>query len=67
MTPNQALRAVVKELGGIRATARACDVAPTSVRDWLRTRVPAERCRQLEHLVDGLIGREQLRPDIYEP
>lgn len=58
----------VEIVGSQAELARQMKVAPSFIVKMLRTgRVPAERCRQIEHLTGGLVTAEQIRPDIYGP
>jgi DNA-binding transcriptional regulator YdaS (Cro superfamily) len=42
-------------------------VSGEAVRKWERSRVPAERCREIERLSNGLVTAEDLRPDLFGP
>lgn len=50
-------------LDGVAAVARRFGVTPWAVSKW-RTRMPAERCIEIEKALQGAIRCEELRPDI---
>jgi TorA maturation chaperone TorD len=56
------LKLAIDAAGGITALARGLGIAQPSVSSWAR--VPAERVVAVETLTG--VGREQLRPDLYE-
>jgi DNA-binding transcriptional regulator YdaS (Cro superfamily) len=75
-TAGEAARDFVKEafeiVGGNSAVARSLGVHPSATEKWyqlsLRTgmpRIPEDRCKQLESLVDSRITRVQMRPDLF--
>jgi DNA-binding transcriptional regulator YdaS (Cro superfamily) len=56
---------IIRELGGVTAVARICEVKPPSVCEWVqRGRIPATRCEQIELATGGAMRCEQLRPDL---
>ena len=40
-------------------------VTQSAISQWLSGRVPVERAIQLEYVTDGMITREECRPDIF--
>ncbi|OQS36662.1 hypothetical protein B0T40_09715 [Chromobacterium haemolyticum] len=50
-------------LGGPTGVARRFELTPWAVSKW-RSRVPADRCIELEKLTQGKVRCEDLRPDI---
>lgn len=50
-----------------RNFAAALGVTAEAVRKWEMTRVPAERCLEIEKLSDGAVSRYDLRPDVFGP
>ncbi len=56
-----AFEEAVAKFGGLSALARHFNLTPWAVSKW-KTRVPAERCPELEKLTG--IRCERLRPDI---
>lgn len=56
-----AFEEAVTKFGGLSAMARHFNLTPWAVSKW-KTRVPAERCPELEKLTG--IRCERLRPDI---
>lgn len=67
MKPNTALNRAIEIAGGQAALAKLCGVKQQTVFCWLRKfgRVPAARVLQIEKIVNGVISRHDLRPDIY--
>ena len=61
------LRRMAKIYGSRARFAAAMGVSGEAVRKWERTRVPAERCREIERLSHGEITVHQLRPDLFGP
>lgn len=62
------LRAALDSFGGPGKLARLIGVTPQAVcfwRDGLR-RIPADQCYRIERAMDGLITRQQLRPDDWQ-
>lgn len=47
--------------------AAALGVTPEAVRKWERSRVPAERCLEIEAISNGAVSRYDLRPDVFGP
>lgn len=41
-------------------------ISPQAVFRWAVSGVPAERAVDIEHALDGLVLRQELRPDLYE-
>ena len=57
-------RAIVA-MGGVAATVRKLNLGGhATVFQWRKTRVPAERCPQIEQATNGLVRCEDLRPDV---
>ena len=48
--------------------ARRLGVTQGLVWQWSsgKTRITAERAKQLEQITDGLIGKHELRPDVFD-
>lgn len=63
MTPQDALQAIKDCLGSGSEVARRLGIKPAAVNQW--SRVPHERCLDLERLTEGKVTRYQMRPDIY--
>lgn len=57
---------VIQITGGQTALAKKLGVTPPTVHQWVSgaRQVPAERCPDIEALVDGQVTCEQLRPDV---
>ena len=47
--------------------AAALGVTPEAVRKWELSRVPAERCLEIEKLTNGAVTVHNLRPDVFGP
>ncbi|MBE9491067.1 MAG: helix-turn-helix domain-containing protein [Bacteroidetes bacterium] len=60
-----AMRKAVRIFGSQIATASALGVSQMTISVWCKTRVPAEHVIKIEQLTDGLVTRNELRPDIY--
>lgn len=61
-----AIRRAIDVVGGRRALALACGVSFQAVSKWVaRGQVPAMRVLAVEAATRGLVGRSELRPDIY--
>ena len=62
------LSTFIDSFGG-SALATRLGVSKSTVSSWRhgRFRIPAERCRQLESLSDGLVTVHDLRPDVFGP
>lgn len=49
-----------------QALADALEIRSPSISEWRkRGRVPAERCRAIEHATGGAVTRYDLRPDVF--
>lgn len=54
-------------LGGIVSMAATLNLKSYQVvQQWLRSRVPTERCPDIERATDGAVTCEELRPDLAE-
>lgn len=60
-----ALQLAIDAMGGRRELAAALGVSVQAIQKWLSGRVPAERCTEIEALMEGTVTRMQLRPDLY--
>jgi len=69
----KALEVAIKSFGSQAALASALGIRQPSVSEWLRTRVPAERCPEIERGTRErnahdpsrpIVTCEQLRPDV---
>jgi len=60
------LERAIEILGSQSALARALDVKPQSVQQWLAAgQVPTKRIRAIELATSGKVKRHELRPDIF--
>jgi DNA-binding transcriptional regulator YdaS (Cro superfamily) len=60
-----ALQRVFSLCGGQTALAKKLGIRQSAVGNWaIRGRVPAERCPDVERLVNGAVTCEELRPDV---
>ena len=65
-TTSSSLAQAATVAGGIPAIAKACGVTVQAVHKWMKLgRPPAERCLEIERLINGAITRYQLRPDVF--
>lgn len=52
-------------MGGVAETVRKLGLnGHATVYQWTKTKVPAERCPQIEDATDGQVLCEELRPDV---
>lgn len=54
-------------LGSQQALANALGIRSPSISDWRRSRIPAERCVEIELATKGAVTRAELRPDVFGP
>lgn len=56
-----------KLLGGQAAMARLMRISSVTVHEWKQGKrpVPPKRCVQIEQFTNGVVKRQQLRPDDY--
>lgn len=55
----------IDAMGGVAETVRKLKLnGHATVYQWTKTRVPAERCPQIEQATGGLVRCEDLRPDV---
>jgi len=61
-----AIKTAADIVGGQAALARALDVKPPTVNQWVKgeRRVPAEQCPSIERATSGKVRCEDLRPDV---
>ena len=63
---NRALEKAVKIAGGQSQLAKKCGVRQQTIFCWLKSgNVPAKRVIQIETIVNRIVTRHELRPDIY--
>jgi DNA-binding transcriptional regulator YdaS (Cro superfamily) len=63
---NAALNKACEVMGTQDALASALQIRSPSISDWRkRGKVPAERCRSIEHATGGQVTRHDLRPDVF--
>jgi DNA-binding transcriptional regulator YdaS (Cro superfamily) len=60
-TRDHGLKTALREAGSLTGLARGLGIKPQSIIKW--TRVPAERCVEVERLTG--VPREVLRPDLF--
>jgi len=60
------VRAAADIVGGQAALARALEVKPPTVNQWVvgTRQVPAEKCPAIERVTGGQVRCEDLRPDV---
>lgn len=56
------LQAAIDQAGGVSALARLLSIKPPSIYDWIETRVPLERCIEIEAALGVRV--EEIRPDV---
>lgn len=55
----------IRLVGGLSAMARVLDIRNYQViQQWIKSRVPAERCPDIERATNGAVRCEELRPDV---
>lgn len=52
-------------LGSQQALANALGIKSPSISDWRKSRIPAERCVEIEIATNGAVTRAELRPDVF--
>lgn len=62
MNTKHGLQKAIAKAGGVSALAKALNVKPPSVYDWIERRVPAERCLEIER--EFGIPVEEIRADL---
>jgi DNA-binding transcriptional regulator YdaS (Cro superfamily) len=57
---------VITKLKGLNQSeiARQLGIRPQAVQQWFKTKVPAERCPDIERISNGEVTCEELRPDV---
>lgn len=60
-----ALQTAIQRFGSRARLARQLGVTGEAVRKWQHTRVPAERCIDIERATEGVVTRQDLRPDLF--
>lgn len=55
----------IELFGSQSALANACGVTHQSVLKWIKYRIPAERCIDIERATCGQVSRSDLRPDLW--
>ena len=65
MTPADHLERAIALLGGLKATQQALALNTyQALQQWRVTRVPADRCIDIERITQGAVRCEDLRPDV---
>lgn len=59
------IRRVLDAAGSASALARHLNVTPQAVSNW--SRVPAEKVRLIEAVIEGAVRCYEMRPDVYPP
>ena len=54
---------IINRLGGVTKIASILGISKAAVSRW--SKIPVERCVQLEKLTDKSVTRMQMRPDIF--
>ena len=63
--PETHIERAIALMGGAAETVRKLGLnGHATVYQWTKTRVPAERCPQIEAATNGLVRCEDLRPDV---
>lgn len=65
--PLQALQKSISLIGGQAELARQVGVRPQTVHVWLKKfgQVPTKHVLKIEKILNGVVSRSDLRPDIY--
>ena len=63
----KAVRTGVDHVGGVSAMSRKLGTSRALVRYYLKTGVPAKRCRAFEAACDGVATRWELDPETFGP
>ena len=59
------MQQAVRLCGGQSELAKDVGTSKQNVYHWVATRPPAHWCKAIEDATEGMITREQLRPDIF--
>ena len=64
-----AIERAVRAAGGKARLARLMGVSSVMVHKWVtgRSKVTAERARQMEQVLERQVTRHELRPDVFDP
>jgi len=65
MKNKTAIQRAIDFFGNDVQLANAMNITPQAVGKWKRSKVPAERCLELEEKTEGNVTRYQLRPDVF--
>jgi DNA-binding transcriptional regulator YdaS (Cro superfamily) len=63
MKPTQALKVAIRAAGGTVALARKLGITSQAISQWQLC--PVQRAAAVERATNGLVTRQQLRPDIF--
>ena len=63
----KAARTGVDHVGGVSAMSRKLGTSRSLVQYYLKTGVPAKRCRAFEAACDGVVSRFELDPETFGP
>ena len=58
---------ITKQYGSLARYAAELGISSEAVRKWELSRVPAERCLEIERMTQGAITVYELRPDVFGP
>jgi len=64
MDTNTALKKACQCLGSQKALAKKIGVTEQSVSNW-KSKVPAERCLDIQNATAGIVTCYELRPDVF--
>jgi len=60
------MKEFIQYFGNKANIARTFEVTPQAVNSWFVREVPIKRAIEIEQVTDGVIKREDLRPDIFK-
>ncbi|WP_151777187.1 transcriptional regulator [Acinetobacter brisouii] len=63
-SPVEAFEKAISIAGSPAALARGIGITPWALSKWNTSKIPAERCEQIQAFTNNQVLVEQLRPDI---
>ncbi|WP_151813583.1 transcriptional regulator [Acinetobacter ursingii] len=63
-SPEEAFEKAVAFAGSPAALARGIGITPWALSKWNISKIPSERCEQIQDFTKNLVLAEELRPDI---
>ena len=64
ISPLEAFKKAVQIAGSQAALARGLGITPWALSKWNLSKIPTDRCEQIQEFTNNQVLAEQLRPDI---